>query len=234
MWEFAVLYSVLGFVEGIILVATPALIRDFSPQVGRASAMGFWTMGPVIGSLAVSMVASHTLSHLHAWQDQFTICGIVGLIVFAIALFGLRELAPGLRDQLMVSTRDRVLVEAKAAGIDPDKVLEHPWRQVLHLDIVGSSFGIGVFLVVYYTLIAFLVVYMATIFGYTTQRANALGNWMWAFNALALIFAGFASDRLRVRKPFMVIGAVGAVVTTALFATGPPTPTPGTTPSWSS
>ena len=33
----------MGFVEGICLVATPALIRDFSPQVGRATAMGFWT-----------------------------------------------------------------------------------------------------------------------------------------------------------------------------------------------
>ena len=42
----------IGFVEGVILVATPAMIRDFSPQVGRASAMGFWTLGPVPGSLA--------------------------------------------------------------------------------------------------------------------------------------------------------------------------------------
>ena len=40
-------------VEGICLVATPALIRDFSPQVGRATAMGFWTSGPVLGSLIV-------------------------------------------------------------------------------------------------------------------------------------------------------------------------------------
>ena len=47
---------VVGFVEGICLVATPALIRDFSPQVGRATAMGFWTSGPVIGSLIVSEI----------------------------------------------------------------------------------------------------------------------------------------------------------------------------------
>jgi len=43
---FAVVFVAIGFVEGIILVATPALIRDFSPQLGRASAMGFWTLGP--------------------------------------------------------------------------------------------------------------------------------------------------------------------------------------------
>ena len=54
---------VVGFVEGIILVATPALIRDFSPQVGRATAMGFWTIGPVLGSLATSAVNSATLPY---------------------------------------------------------------------------------------------------------------------------------------------------------------------------
>jgi MFS family permease len=218
LWVYAILYALLGFVEGIILVATPALIRDFSPQMGRASAMGFWTMGPVMASLTVALVSSHTLSHLHAWQDQFIICGIVGLAVFLIAFFGLRELSPGLRGQLMVSMRDRQLVEARARGIDVDKTLAHPWRQVLHFDIIGPSLGIGVFLIVYYTLIAFLVVYMATIFGYTQQRANALGNWVWAFDAAALVLVGLASDKLRVRKPFMVAGLVGAVVTTVLFA----------------
>ena len=42
-WPFTIETFVLGFVEGVCLVATPALIRDFSPQVGRATAMGFWT-----------------------------------------------------------------------------------------------------------------------------------------------------------------------------------------------
>jgi hypothetical protein len=180
--------------------------------------MGFWTMGPVMASLTVALVSSHTLNHLHAWQDQFIICGIVGLVVFVVALVGLRELSPRLRDQLMVSVRDRQLVEARASGIDVGDSLKHPWRQMLHLDIVGSSLGIGLFLIVYYTLIAFLVVYMATIFGYSQQRANALGNWVWAFDAGALVVVGLLSDKLRVRKPFMVVGVAGTIVATVLFA----------------
>jgi hypothetical protein len=43
--EWGLSFGVVSFVEGIILVATPALIRDFAPQVGRATAMGFWTIG---------------------------------------------------------------------------------------------------------------------------------------------------------------------------------------------
>src|ERR1700728_1387407 len=113
-WAFAVLFCAIGLVEGVILVATPALIRDFSPQLGRASAMGFWTLGPVIGSLVVAVVSSNTLNHLAAWQDQFIIAGVVGLIVGVVALFGLKELSPRLRDQLMVAIKDRALLEARA------------------------------------------------------------------------------------------------------------------------
>src|SRR5262249_17348900 len=100
--SFAILFALVSFVEGIILVAPPALGRAFSPQLGRASAMGFWTLGPVVGSLVLSEVSSNTLPVLPAWQSQFVICGIVGLVVFVIALFSLRELSPNLRDQLMV------------------------------------------------------------------------------------------------------------------------------------
>jgi len=214
---FAIIIVAIGFVEGMLLVATPALVRDFSPQLGRASAMGFWTLGPVVGSLVVTEVASHTLPHLHAWQDQFVICGIVGLVVFAIALVGLRELSPELRDQLMVSMRDRALIEARAKGIDIEESLKHPWRQMLHLDVVASAFAISVFLLIYYAAVGFFVIYFTTIYGFTTAQANGLGNWFWAFDAGALVVVGILSDALKVRKPFMVFGGIAAVVTTIVF-----------------
>lgn len=224
---FLVLAVAVGFVEGIILVATPALVRDFSPQMGRASAMGFWTLGPVIGSLCVSEVSSHTLTHLHAWQDQYIICGIAGLVVFVVALFGLRELSPGLRDQLMVSIHDRALIEAKAKGIDIEAGLRRPWRQMLHVDIVASAFAISVFLIIYYTAVGFFTIYFTTIFGFSLAQANGIGNWFWAFDAGALVVIGFTSDRLHVRKPFMIAGAVGAVVMTIIFASRASDPTTG-------
>jgi MFS family permease len=64
--------------------------------------MGFWTIGPVLGSLGVSGVNTLTLAIYQTWQSQFVICGMLGLVVFAIAFLFLRELAPALRDQLMV------------------------------------------------------------------------------------------------------------------------------------
>ncbi|GAB2971907.1 MFS transporter [Amycolatopsis acidiphila] len=215
---FAVVFTLIAFVEGIILVATPALVRDFSPQLGRASAMGFWTLGPVAGSLVVAEVSSHTIDSLPRWQSQFTICGIVGLVMFVIALFGLRELSPSIRDQLMVSMKDRALIESRARGIDVEEGLKHPWRQMLHLDIIGSAFAIAVFLIIYYTAVGFFTIYFTTLFGYSLADANGLGNWFWAFDAVALILVGLLSDRVRVRKPFMVVGAIGTVAMTAVFA----------------
>jgi ACS family D-galactonate transporter-like MFS transporter len=216
MWM--LLFAILSFVEGVVLVATPALIRDFSPQVGRGTAMGFWTLGPVLGSLLVTEVSSHTLDAHPDWRFQFYVCGIVGLVVFVIAFLGLRELSPALRDQLMVSMRDRALIEARAAGIDPERALKGSWRQMLRFDVVGSAFAISVFLLLYYMLVGFLVVYFATVFGYSEQKANGLANWYWIANALGLVLFGLISDKVRVRKPFMVVGALISLVGTVLFA----------------
>src|SRR5437588_5423005 len=132
---YGVLYAFVAIVEGMVLVATPALIRDYSPQVGRASAMGFWTLGPVIGSFVVTEVTSHTFTSplpgvAGDWQGQYRICGVVGLIVWAIAFVGLRELSPKLRDQLMVTLHDRALIAAKAKNLDMEAVERHHWRSV--------------------------------------------------------------------------------------------------------
>jgi len=215
--SYAILFAAVGLVEGVILVATPALVRDFSPQLGRASAMGFWTLGPVIGSLVVAIVSSNTLSHLPAWQDQFTIAGIAALVIGVIAVVGLRELSPQLRDQLMVSMRDRALIEARARGLEVRDLLHRPWRQMLHLDVIGSAFAISIFLIVYYTAVGFFTVYFTTLHGFSLSTANSIGDWFWAFDAGGLIIFGVISDRLRVRKPFMVLGAVGAIVMTIVF-----------------
>ncbi len=220
---YLVLFAVLSIVEGMILVATPALVRDFSPQLGRASAMGFWTFGPVLGSLVVTVVSSNTLDAHPDWQFQFRVCGIAGIIVAVIALIGLRELSPRLRDQLMVSLRDRTLIEARAKGLDLAQAMRGHWRQMLRFDVVGSAFAISIFLLFYYIAVGFFVVYFATVFGYSEARANGLANWYWVTNAIALVASGFLSDKLGVRKPFMILGAVISLVGTAILATQPDT-----------
>jgi MFS family permease len=231
-WGFAIVISALGLVEGAILVATPAMVRDFSPQVGRASAMGFWTVGPVAGSLITSIVAANTLDHflkgapITGWKSQFVISGVTSIVVFLICLVLMKDLSSKLRDQLMVSHQDQALVEAKARGISTEEVLlatARPWQQILKWDLVGSSFGIAVFLLVYYAASGFFTIYYSTVFvnpsglNFSVAQANHLNEWFWAADAVALIVFGVLSDLLKVRKPFMLVGAVGAIVTLIVF-----------------
>jgi len=220
-WEYGIEGFAVGLVEGICLVATPALIRDFSPQLGRATAMGFWTVGPVAGSLIVAIVGSATVPAVvtndRIWTHQYVICGIAGLIVFVIALIGLRELSPRLRDQLMVSIRDRALVEARAKGLDIEAALRHPFRQLLKVDIVVSAFAVSVMLLIYYTAVGFSLIYLTTVFGFSVKDGNGLGNWNWGFNVVAVLLVGIVSDRFRVRKPFMVFGGVLAAVMVVIY-----------------
>src|ERR1022692_720053 len=220
-WTFTIESFVVGLIEGICLVATPALIRDFSPQVGRATAMGFWTSGPVLGSLIVAVVGSATIPAIvkdpRFWTHEYRICGIAGLVVFVIALLVLRELSPQLRDQLMVTMHDRALIELRAKGLDIESALRHPFRQLLKADVVISAIAVSLMLLVYYTAVGFGVIYFTTVFGFSLKDANGLGNWNWGFNVLAVILVGVVSDRFRVRKPFMVIGAVVAAVMIVVY-----------------
>jgi MFS transporter, ACS family, D-galactonate transporter len=223
-WPFTIATFVVSFVEGACLVATPALIRDFSPQVGRATAMGFWTSGPVVGSLIVAAVGTATIpavvSDPRFWTHEYRIAGIAGLIVFVIAFIGLRELSPALRDQLMVTLRDRALIEARAKGMSDEDIasaLARPFRQLMKTDIIVSAIAVSVMLLIYYTAVAFAVIYLNSVFGFSVKDANGLGNWNWGFNVIAVILVGFVSDFFRVRKPFMVIGGVLAAVMTVVY-----------------
>ena len=216
-FNFSVCYCIIGFVEGVILVSTPALMRDFSPQMGRGAAMGFWALGPTMGALCASLVATHTLSHLTPWQDQFIISGLVCLGVAVIAFFFLRELSPQLRDQLMVTERERALVEARAKGIDVERAIEHPIRSMMKIDLVSSSIAISVFLLFYYASVSVLTIFWVVTFNRSTSDANGINVWSAAFLSAGLVVAGVLSDWAKVRKPFMLFGAVCAMVMMAVL-----------------
>ncbi len=214
---FLVLSLILGFVEGIILVATPALVRDFSPRLGRATAMAFWTVGPVGGSLIITLVASLTLSAFGTWQSQYIIAAIFGLVISALCFFGLRDLSPALRAQIMTALQEKTLLEARSRGIDVAAALKNPWRQMLRPQIIMSALGISLFLLLYYAAVAYFPIYLNTIFRYPLVLANGLLSIYWICDVIASIVTGIVSDRLEVRKPFMVYGAVANIIIILLF-----------------
>jgi len=109
------------------------------------------------------------------------------------------------------------LIEMRAKGLDIEAAMKNHWRQLFKADVVISAFAVSIMLLIYYALVGFLAIYATTILGFTLKQANNLGYYCWAFNTVAVVLIGMTSDRFRVRKPFMVIGAIGATVMLILF-----------------
>jgi MFS family permease len=217
---YAVFTCMLYLADGAIFVGTPALVRDFSPQLQRGVAMGFWTLGPVAGFFVLSAVANAYLPQVVTfadWQQLYRFSGYAAIVMFVICLFLLRELSPGMRSQRMAAMHEHVLVEARARGINLEALTKNRWRQMLHVNTVFSPIGINLFLVIYLTAISYFVFYLPEFLGFSLSSFNGLQEIYWGVDIVALLVFGWISDRLMVRKPFMVIGSVGLVVAIILL-----------------
>jgi MFS family permease len=217
---YSVAVCLLYLADGAIFVGTPALVRDFSPQLQRGLAMGFWTLGPVAGYFVLSAVANAYLPQVVTfanWQQLYRFSGYAALVMFVICLFLLRELSPGIRSQRMAAMSERVLVEAKADGLDLKALQKNRWRQMLHVSTVLSPIAINLFLIIYFTAIAYFVFYLPEFLGFSLSSFNGIQEIYWGVDIVALLVFGFLSDKLMVRKPFMVVGSVGTVVAIILL-----------------
>jgi hypothetical protein len=163
-------------------------------------------------------VASQTLRRFgNSWESQYYLVGTAGLLMCAIAFFGLRELSPELRDHVMVTREDQKVLEVYVSTGNHRMRTAVPWQHVLRPDILLPALGISLFLLVYYVAIGFSTLYLTSLFGFSTHEVNGLNTWFWLVNAVTLIGVGALSDRLRVRKPFMVAGTLLTVLSTYLL-----------------
>src|SRR5581483_2136821 len=143
--------------------------------------------------------------------------GVIGLVAFLLCFFCMRELSPGLRDQIMNTLQEKELVEARARSIDVEAAVKHPWRQMLNYRLVISALGISLYLLMYYAAVAFFPTYLSSIFQFSLAQANGLVSIFWIVNVVAAILIGFISDRTLVRKPYMLAGAIATIIVTLLF-----------------
>jgi MFS family permease len=215
--QYGIAFGAAGIFEGVILVVTPALMRDFSPQVGRAQAMAFWTVGPVLGSLLVTEVSSHTLDSHPRWQFQFEVAGSAGLAVCVLALLCLRELNRADRDRIVGALEAETGAALSSREMSHEAATYRPYRQMFRLDIVGPAIGISVFLLMYYTAIGVLPVYFQTDLNFSASQSNSLLNWLWATAAVSMLVFGALSDKLRIRKPFVFAAGLASVAVEIAF-----------------
>jgi MFS family permease len=208
---------ILTFVEGVLQVTLLALVRDLSPRMSRAFALGFYSIGPWGGQILAATIASLTLPIYGTWQSQYVISSGLSLVVALIAFFGLRELGPGLRGQVVMTAHDAASLEEQAARFDAAAATRHPWRQMLRWSILLSALGYGLYNVPRYTFNVFLPTYLNGALAIPLAQANSIASiFGLAFISGSLVI-GFYSDRLQVRKPFILIGTCAVALTLLLF-----------------
>jgi MFS family permease len=210
---------ILTLVEGALQVTLLALVRDFSPRMSRAFALGFYSIGPWGGQILATTVASLTLPVYGTWQSQYVISSVLSLLVALIAFFGLRELGPGLRGQVVMTVDDAARLEERAARFDVAAATRHPWRQMLRSSILLSSLGYGLYNVPRYTFNVFLPTYLNGALAIPLAQANGIATFFGLAFIGASLAVGFCSDRLQARKPFILIGTL-AVALMLLFIRG--------------
>lgn len=206
-WSFFLAGWALAFAEGVLQVTLLALVRDFSPRMSRAFVLGFSSIGPLGGQILASSVASLTLPVFGTWQSQYVISSALSLLVALVAFIGLRELKPGLRGQVIVTGDDAAQLEARAATFDMAAATHRPWRQMLRPSIVLSCLGYVLYFVPRYTFNVFAPTYLNSVLALPLERANGVVSLFGLAFIGGSLVAGFASDRLQVRKPFIVVGA---------------------------
>ncbi|ARU04914.1 hypothetical protein CCO03_09660 [Comamonas serinivorans] len=209
--EFAVLRFVLTFADGMAIATTAPLVRDFSPRMGRAQALGFWTCGPVGANFLSAGIAAVTLPLFNnAWHSQFLIIGVLSLIASIVIALNIADLSPRLRAEVLHS--EQRVIEA-ADTREPARAA----TLLTNRTILAHVIGIAVWLSFYISITAFGQTMLTQTFQRTPAAASMIMACFWVLNIVSLIVVGRWSDKLQLRRIFTCGFTLVALVVLAVF-----------------
>jgi len=207
----------MGVIGGLMAGAIAALVRDMSPRVSRALAFGLFTVGPVGSNWLANFVAGKTLPIYHTWQSQFWIMGFLSIVMLVPVLLWLSDLSPELRMQVFrseMADREAQGIKRPDASELPSSVRDAYARLLRHGEVWLLSIGVIAFLMLYTLVTALGPLMFAEAFHYSPGDAARLNANFWLADAGALLLFGWVSDRLQIRRPLAIIGAIlGAIIT---------------------
>ena len=194
--QLAVMRCILAFVDAIAITTTAPLVRDFSPRMGRAQALGFWTWGPVGANFLAAGIAAITLPLFNnSWHSQFVIIGCISLVTSIFIARNIADLSPRLRAEVLQTERKVLEDASQSLSTKESSLLREPvvWAHVL---------GIGFWLAFYLTITAFGQTIMVQTFGKTAAEASGIMAGFWIMNLISVAAVGRWSDKLQLRRIF--------------------------------
>jgi sugar phosphate permease len=216
-WSFVVIRGSMNLVAGLMWGALGGLTRDMSPRVSRGAAFGLLTVGAVGCIFLWNFISGVTLPLFrNAWQSQIWIMGILACVMYIPVLLWLKDLHPNLRLTIVESEtavaaapaehqREAVAMEVPASGGAAFKELLSRWE--VWVLVIGSV----AFLTLPITSQTFFPVMFTGAFHYDAAAAARMTSYFWLLDLFVLVPAGWLSDKLRVRKPLVLIGTVATL-----------------------
>lgn len=216
LWSFVIVRGAMNLTAGLMWGALGGLTRDMSPRVSRGAAFGLLTVGAVGCIFLWNFITGVTLPLFGTWQSQIWIMGCLSIAMYIPVLLWLKDLHPNLRLTIVESEtavaadpaehlREAAAAEVLESGGAAFSQLLSRWEVwVLVVSCVG-------FLTLPITSQTFFPVMFNRAFHYTPAAAAKMASYFWLFNLFVLVPAGALSDKLRVRKPLVLIGTVAAL-----------------------
>jgi OPA family glycerol-3-phosphate transporter-like MFS transporter len=214
-WSFVIIRGAMNLTAGLMWGALGGLTRDMSPRVSRGAAFGLLTVGAVGCIFLWNFISGETLPIFGTWQSQIWIMGLLSILMYIPVLSWLKDLHPNLRLTIVESETTaaaspaehlrEMAMEVPASGGAAFRELLSRW-EVWAL-VVGSV----AFLTLPITSQTFFPVMFNRAFHYSPADAAKMASYFWLLNLFMLVPAGLLSDKLRVRKPLVLIGDVAAL-----------------------
>ncbi len=215
-WSFVIIRGAMNLVAGLMWGALGGLTRDMSPRVSRGTAFGLLVVGAVGCLFLWNFVSGVTLPLFHnSWRAEIVLMGALAVAMYIPVLLWLKDLHPNLR--LTIVESESAVAPAAAEHLRAE-AMEVPasggaaFRELLsRREVWLLVLGCVAFLTLPITSQTFFPLMFTRAFGYSPAEAAKMASYFWLLNLFMLVPAGWLSDRLRVRKPLVLIGTVAAL-----------------------
>ena len=213
--SFLAIRIAMSIVGGLMAGAGAALVRDMSPRLTRALAFGLLTIGPVGSNYMANFIAGLTLPHYHTWQSQMWIMGFLAIAMYTPIFLWLKDLSPEVRlkiYQTEIAALEHEGRRSPTAAELPSGAREAFAMLLVHFEPWLMVVPFTISLSLYIAIQVFGPLIFTELFHYTPAGAAQMNSYFWLGNMGAVVGIGVISDRLQVRRPISIVGAIGVAL----------------------
>ena len=214
-WFWFVVVWVIGqLLAGVMMPATSAAVRDYSPRMSRAFAFSIYSIGWGAGNYLVLRFAALLLPYFGNWQGIFYATAVLGFLVWVLLFLSLRDLSPAIRHQVVQSAAQKKEVDARAQGTTPEEARATFGKMTTILKqprVWSLVFAVQFWSITYISVSFYAPLFFRESFGMTEASAASSVSWFWPAWTISVIFWGWFSDKIETRKFPLLIGCITGI-----------------------